>query len=687
VSVVAIATTATPADLDVETVPDHGRQFRASLIGVAVGAVPFLATLWDYGLDPLRTAVPSRLFSQFFDEQARAFLRGELSVPLGTLGIEGFRHDGHEYMYFGPLPALVRLPFVALTDGLDGRLTAVSMLLAWIVAASFVALTVWRVRSMVTPERELHRRDLVAASGFIAVVLGGSPLLLLAATPWVYSEALLWAFAMAAGSLYALLGVLQAPSRARIAATAVLTLGAVLSRVTAGWGCALAVVGVGVLFAVAPCRRQHRRVAGWVIAAGLVPLGVGIAINLAKFGHPVMIPFESQVWTAHSAARRAALAEGGVVGTRFLPSTLVNYLRPDGFRLSGVFPFLAPPAAPAVEVGRVNVEMRYRTPSATAFMPLLFVLGVVGTWVIARPAASLGRASLRIPLLGAISITGGMLLVDYIAPRYLVEFLPALVIAGSAGLAVVLSRWGSWSSRRRLLATLAGAILALFGLAANAATALSSARWTAGGSALGELVEAQKWVSDRTGRPLDGLVTVGERLPARSQPDQLFVVGGCEGLLVGTGELYQPWVPVELAPVRLSARLTGAIRPGQFDVVRFDGSDGVALRFEFDGAGGYRVVTTGTGGGPYTKSAWQPVVRDAVVEIEVRPNLVREGYLIDAPGYVYTSTPLVRHLQDPRSQIVLARPVTSGGEAVGNVDVTRHRPAASSLCTSLLGSD
>ena len=159
--------------------------------------------MWDYGVHPLRTALPTRIFSNLFDIQAEAFLRGDLAVPTGSLGIEGFRHDGHEYLYFGPLPAILRLPFTASMQSLDGRLSAPSMLLAWIVAAIFVSLTVWRIRAMVTPQRPLRRVEVVAVSLFIAVVLGGSPVLLLAATPWAYTEALMWAFAMTVGALFA----------------------------------------------------------------------------------------------------------------------------------------------------------------------------------------------------------------------------------------------------------------------------------------------------------------------------------------------------------------------------------------------------------------------------------------------------------------------------------------------------
>ena len=83
-------------------------------------------------------------------------------------------------------------------------------------------------------------------------------------------------------------------------------------------------------------------------------------------------------------------------------------------------------------------------------------------------------------------------------------------------------------------------------------------------------------------------------MPTYSTADELFIVGACQALLVGTGELYRPWLLLDVAPVHVTAQLRGAFEPGQVDVVRFDGSDDAAVTIEFDGGGSYRVVTTGT---------------------------------------------------------------------------------------------
>jgi len=53
-----------------------------------------------------------------------------------SLGIEGFLHGGHTYTYFGVWPSLIRMPFLAVSHALDGKLTAPSLLAAWLLTAS-----------------------------------------------------------------------------------------------------------------------------------------------------------------------------------------------------------------------------------------------------------------------------------------------------------------------------------------------------------------------------------------------------------------------------------------------------------------------------------------------------------------------------------------------------------------------
>ena len=54
-------------------------------------------------------------FGNFFDAQANAWLHGRWNVPPHTFFVEGFRHGAKTYTYFGPWPAVLRLPILAIT--------------------------------------------------------------------------------------------------------------------------------------------------------------------------------------------------------------------------------------------------------------------------------------------------------------------------------------------------------------------------------------------------------------------------------------------------------------------------------------------------------------------------------------------------------------------------------------------
>jgi hypothetical protein len=662
---------------------DRRLKVGSALAGTAAGAVPFLLVLWNFGARPLRSALPNRLFSDFFDIQARALLDGRLAVPNGALGFEAFRHDGHEYMYFGAWPALLRMPVVALTDRLDGRLSAPSMLLAWLVAAAGSSMLVWRVRALVAPDRPVTRTEAVVVAVLLAIVLGGSPVLYLAALPWVYSEALLWSAAASVMALFGVIGILERPSARRIVFAGLLTVVAVLSRVTAGWGCGLAVLGVAVLFLFAPRFAPYRRWWPWVTLAGAVPLGIGIAINYAKFGHPILLPFESQIWTEMSERRRLVLDQGGVTGVRFLPATLVNYLRPDGIRVSPIFPFITPPASPASEVGGVMLEMPYRTPSVTSVMPLLVGLGIAGVWRIFRPGAETGPATLRVPLLGALSILGGVLFVGYIAPRYTAEFIPSLLIAAAAAVLPVLDRIAAFTTRtgRRAVWTLLTAC-ALYGVVANVSIAAVAARVGEGGSSMRALVEMQHRVSNATGHPLDRRVDLADRVPLSSRPERILIVGRCDTMLVGTGDLFEPWVPVEMRPLHIEIEMGDHQTNGSAVIVNFAGGDGAVIVEVLDFE--YRLVVTGDAYG-YTSSEWRPSAPGTRLSIDIAADFLDRVYSIVSPEHLYASRDVAEFGQDAIARFVDVEPVVgSPDQAAIDVRVQVSREDPSTLCRELL---
>ena len=127
--------------------------------------------------------------------------------------------------------------------------------------------------------------------------------------------------------------------------------------------------------------RENRRWCIPVFAAGLVPLVVGCAVNYSKFGVLFGVSNFEQVWTHVNAYRRKFLAANhdAEEGTIFVPTNIVAYLRPNGLRLTSVFPFVTLPASPPPALSGVLFDRQYRTASLPASTPLLFLLELLGT--------------------------------------------------------------------------------------------------------------------------------------------------------------------------------------------------------------------------------------------------------------------------------------------------------------------
>lgn len=546
-------------DLATSTPVDHDRRrfVRWVTFGGGLALVPLLAVLWDLRLDPMRTATPQGFFSNFYDIQARALMRGDLSVPPGSLSIEAFVVDGRHFMYFPPFPALIRIPFLWIGGtGLDGRLTAPFILLAWVVTTVVLSMLLWRLRRMVRPDTALGRGEAFAYGAFVLVATGGSILVFVAALPWVYHEAYAWGVAAALGTAFSLLGFIDRPSRWGALTTGVWATVAILSRTTSGWACAFAILMCAIWFRLGRGNQDEPRAWRFIAVAGLVPLVIGAGVNYAKFRHPWLFPLENQVWTEVNQHRRDALAAngGGLVGPQFFTTSLVNYFRPDGIRFTSIFPWITLPAEPARGYNGAFVDQMYRTGSVTAFMPGLLALAVTGFVASFRRGASDGLRSTRFPLIGMLGITTGVMFYGYLAHRYTAEFFPALAVGGAVGVVVCGRRLDLIGAAGRRTAVVAICLVTVFGVVSNTAVAFHASRTTYGGQALRDYVVIQERLSGMTGDPIDGFIARSDLLPPTGPTDQLRIIGDCDALYLSTGDNYQPWLPVEVRELVVKIR-------------------------------------------------------------------------------------------------------------------------------------
>jgi hypothetical protein len=543
---------------------DAKRRFTlAVLIGLAVVAVPYLwilFDLWQGSPSFLRTAESNGYASNFYDLQARAMFHGHLYVANGALGGEAFVHGGRQYTYFGLFPSLIRMPFLLVTHSLDGRLTAPSLLVAWLTTALFTSLLVWRVRILVRGPALVGRAEAASYGVLVATIMGGSVLVSLASDPWVFSEDLAWSVALTVGSLFALLGVLERPSWGRVTASGVLILAANLTRGTTGYACVIGALLVAGWFALGRAGGENRPWALPIAMAGIVPLAASCVVTYAKFGILLGLPVSDQIVYQSFGLRH--LGNGGYFGFRFLPSTTLAYLQPGGLRLTPVFPFITLPSAPARMVGGAMLYGSDRTASAPASMPLLVLTGLWGVVSTFRHRPA-GRSNLlRTVLVASAAAAATVMIYGWIENRFLADLMPLLILAAAIG---VVDVWRRLEVSRRGVRSLALAIvtvLGAFGIAANVGMAITfQPTWS--GNQILHYVQFQKTISDLTGHPLADNVVRGNVLPTLGPADQLFAVGHCQGLYISDGavpadhmptfaaravELSLLWYPVELGP-------------------------------------------------------------------------------------------------------------------------------------------
>lgn len=604
----------------------------ASTVGLLVGAIAYFSVLLNFGLNPTRTAVQLGYASNFFDIQARAFLAGHIDVPTGSLGIEGFVIDGKTYMYFPPFPALLRIPVMLVTHAFDGRLSLVSMGLAWIVFAIMTVALVWLVRRCLTGDRPVSRFEAVAASIFIAAATGGTVITFDASLPWVYHEVYLWAVALVVGAIYWLIKVVTEPSRSHVLWLVAFTLAAALTRTTGGWAVCATTIGVSVWFALGRCGPEHQAAWRRTAAAGAIPLAVAATYNLVKFHHPYLFPLQDQVWTTVNAHRREALAVNGgtITGPQFFLTSLVNYFRPDGIRFIENYPFITLPAEPAPAYGGAFLDQHYRTGSVTAFMPLLLLLTLAAIPALVRRTDSPPRRALRPAFIAGVLVAGGVMAYGYVAFRYTSEFMPGLVVGGAIGLWALCGRLERERSVVRLSSLALASLLALFGMAANVLTGQQAAAVTHRGQELRDYIGLQDRISGGPGTAFSRTITQSDSLPADAPTDQLHIIGACDALYLGTGDQYEPWVLVERRAEVVQVRVPDRLKAGRSLLFSIQGSARHEVYLETN-ADQFARITISNDGGDYG-GPWFALYGESTFRVGV-------GFESDIGYAVVSSTP------------------------------------------------
>ena len=414
---------------------------------LAIGRLDFLQS---HGLDG------------FYDAQADAWLDGRWDIPRERLGFEAFIVDGKAYEYFGPFPALLRVPFAGF-DSLDGRLTQVSIFAAFAVLLVATSRLLWRVRSARPQGSRAHARR-VRRGRRIRLRRGRG---IRRDVPREPPDRLPRGRTVGRG-----LGdrrrsppcSISSPGQTGVRSRSPPSRGA-LAMLTRGSVGVAPIVALGIVFVavgldVIARRTNWRSLAaprrwcavggpadgptylGWMFAALIVPVAFYSMVNFVKFDHPWEIPIDKQIATVIDPVRPGIFetTDGSLFAPKFVPTAAWAVFRPDAIAFDGVFPFVTFPARADV-IGDITFASVDPAASLPASMPLLFVVGIVGTVAIWRPRRDgPGLAPLRTLTIGGLAAGFGVITIPFVNQRYLSDFMPLLVVVAAAGLHVIV-RW------------------------------------------------------------------------------------------------------------------------------------------------------------------------------------------------------------------------------------------------------
>src|SRR5881398_2818320 len=155
--------------------------------------------LWFYTTTGGRQVFVKEVLAGAYDSQAEYFLRGDVGVDAAAMAHEMMIVNGKVRMYFGPFPALLRIPLNFIYPPGHGKWSRISGFCAEVIALfAFAGLVQTALRSSPLSSRA---RNWIGNACMIGFALG-SPLLLLLGNLSIYDEAIIWGFAWSVAALY-----------------------------------------------------------------------------------------------------------------------------------------------------------------------------------------------------------------------------------------------------------------------------------------------------------------------------------------------------------------------------------------------------------------------------------------------------------------------------------------------------
>lgn len=422
----------------------------------------------------------------FYDAQAESLLAGRIDVPPDAIRYEAFMRGGKAYGYFGPTPALMRIPLAVLFPAMKGHWSRSSMLAASVVMLAALWLLL-RILETLLPELRGQRLWTMLRPVIILAAAIGSTHYYILSESKVYQESTVWASALSLAHIASLAWYLAGRRGRWLALACVTAFLAFFARVSSGAGplFGLLLVDLAIILPIQPLRAYwaveppfpRRRDLAVLSLTLLVSAGLWACVNYWKFG--VWLTSQPHATNLNYSAERLAAAKGELTSLHNLPLTLFAYFTPTHIEFSRRFPWVfgvvLDRAGLAARFPNAHLDLTHVAAALPATSPAWFLAALAGTALVLSSRGSRLR-TLRAPICGGLAGCGLVLCWGYITERYLHDLFPWLVAAG-----VIAVGWAAATLplRARNAVAASFAILTAYAMWANFALAFTQQRWHA----------------------------------------------------------------------------------------------------------------------------------------------------------------------------------------------------------------
>ena len=431
------------------TLAAAARRAQRHLWFVGVSAVLGFGFTWMVTLGTWRLN-EREIFGNFYDFQAASFLQGRLDVPEEAIGGEAFEAKGKLYGYFGPTPALLRLPFVA-TGLAFGNLSRAAMLF-------YFALTLGCAYLLLREALRLAGRadgddDPVpprAATAILLTATGwGSTVLFLASRGLIFHEAILGGIAFALVSCVCSLRYLRLPESRWWIGALVAGVLSIHTRPPTGLFALTLLGSVAVARAARGAHvtmdREGLRAFVSSSVVRCVPLGLACvagalslnALAYAKFG--TFDPAPLRMSRPYANPERINAIDGKSMHAANVPYGFYTYVVRPNLRFESGFPWIYLGSnTPGHFFPKAKIDLPDHTLAIPYSMPGLFLLATAGALLAVWIAPGL-RVAITVTWLAAVPMSLALFAAVATAQRYTGDFCPLLVTAAALGLAGIAS--------------------------------------------------------------------------------------------------------------------------------------------------------------------------------------------------------------------------------------------------------